>query len=87
MNRTHILKNLMETLGRKIGNRFIHPEMTSGISSITELDLNENNIFKENSTIFLGGTTKTELLRTKAIYHNRNLISSIVQHTCIIEVH
>ena len=62
-NIVHILKNSMETLRRKIGNRFIRPEITSCISSITELDLNEDSIFKENSTIFLGGTTKTELLR------------------------
>ena len=59
----HMLKNSMETLGRKIGNRFIRPEILSGISSITELDLNEDSIFKDNSTIFLRGRTKTELLR------------------------
>ena len=59
----HIRTNSMETLGRIIGSRFIRPEIMSGISSITELDLNEDSIFKENSTIFLGGTTKTELVR------------------------
>ena len=59
----HILKNSTDALGRKIGNRIIRPEIMRGISSITELDLNEDSIFKDNSTIFLGGTTKTELLR------------------------
>ena len=79
----------METLGRKIGNRFIRPEIMSGISSITEFDLNEDSIFKENSTIFLGGTTKTELLilLNEGDISQQELICSIVQHTCIIEVH
>ena len=61
----HILMASMEHLGRKIANRIIKPEVMQSVSSVTKIDLNDDAIFIDARSVFLGGTTKFTLNRLR----------------------
>lgn len=59
----HILKASMESLGCKLANRIVQPQFMKDVQSVTELDLDDETIFRNTRDIFLGGTTKFTLNR------------------------
>ena len=60
-----VLKPAIETLGKKIANRIILPSVMKNIGSIAELNLDNEEIFLEPKSLFLGGTTKFTLNRLR----------------------
>ena len=54
----HVLKPAMERLGRKLANRIVLPRVMKDANSITELDLDDEHVFMESRSLFLGGATK-----------------------------
>ncbi len=54
----HVVKPAMESLAKKLANRIVLPSVMKDVNSAMELDLDDESIFKQNKTIFLGGTTK-----------------------------
>ena len=51
----------MESLGRKLANRIIKPEVLKKYSSALEIDLDQEDIYIDVESVFLGGTTNFTL--------------------------
>ena len=56
-----VLKPAMETLGKKITNHIILSSVMKDLGSIAELNLDNEEIFLEPKSLFLGATTKFTL--------------------------
>ena len=59
----HLLKPSIENFGRRIANRIIKPHAMQNISTVSELDFDDEPIFKDKKDLFLGGITKATLNR------------------------
>ena len=57
----HILKSLIERLGRKISNRIVKPSFLKNITSVADIDLTDESILLDPKTIFLEGATKATM--------------------------
>jgi hypothetical protein len=56
-----MLKPAIERLGRKLANRIVLPSVMKDTGSVTELNLDNEQIFMDSRSLFLGGTTKFTL--------------------------
>lgn len=59
----HFLKASMESLARRLANRIMKPNAMHNITSITQLDLHDDSIYKDRQDLFLGGLTRGRLNR------------------------
>ena len=59
----HLLKPAIESLGRKIGGRILRIPVLQKSPSTFDIDLDDNSIYKVNTSIFLGMTTRATLNR------------------------
>ena len=59
----HLLKSSMENLGEKLAQRIVKPYVMREISSIKDIDVDNDDLFKDPQFIFLGGMTKATLNR------------------------
>ncbi len=57
----HILKPAMESLGKKVAIRIMHPNKVKDITNVSEIDLNDSENFIETRDIYLGVLTKNTL--------------------------
>ena len=60
-----MLKPAIERLGRKLANRIVLPSVMKDTGSVTELNLDNEQIFMDSRSLFLGGTTKFTLNRLR----------------------
>lgn len=51
----------MERLGRTLANQIVLPSVMKDANSITELELDDEHVFMESKSLFLGGTTNFTL--------------------------
>ncbi len=59
----HLLKPAIESLGRKIGGRILRIPVLQKSPSTFDIDLDDNSIYKVNTSVFLGMTTRATLNR------------------------
>ena len=59
----HLLKSAMENLGKRLAQRIVNPYVMKEISSISAIDVDNDDLFKNPQFIFLGGVTKATLNR------------------------
>ncbi len=57
----HLLKPTMESLGKKLASRIIKPAVLQNTSTLLELDLDNNDIYKDPKSLYIGFTTKCVL--------------------------
>ena len=59
----HVLKAVMESLGRKVANRIVTPTHFHDSNSAFDLDLHDNQLYKQHTSIFLEMTTRAIIKR------------------------
>ena len=57
----HVLKSAMENLGRKLAKQIVTPEKLRDISSISDIDLESPDNFKDTKRLYVGTVTKNTL--------------------------
>ena len=59
----HVLKAVMESLGRKVANRIVTPTHLRDSNSVFDLDLHDDQLYKQHTFIFLEMTTRAIIKR------------------------
>ena len=54
----HVLKAAKESLGRKLASRIVTPTHLCNSASAFDLDLHDDQLYKQHTSIFLGMTTR-----------------------------